>query len=261
MTLEFIASDGTPLLADVIGDGPPLLLVHGSLADRRCFDPVLPFLEGYRCVVYDRRGHGASGDASRYSIRREADDLLELAALLGSEVRVLAWSYGATVALLAMDREPTAFAAAVLYEPPASERNLFTNLAELLSMVTAGCLDDAVRAFVQQTFHLSDSALAAMRRHEAWTTALRLVPTLPREIAAINAVDPTTCRSSVPTRVLVTRHGGNPAFRRIAAVLVSEMSDSELAMVPGLPHFAMATAPQALAASARQWFGTGAAAN
>ena len=70
------SADGTSLAVWVDGDGPPLVLVHGSLSDHTTFDPLV---EELRCGVttfsMDRRGFGASGDAAGYAIEREFEDV------------------------------------------------------------------------------------------------------------------------------------------------------------------------------------------
>jgi len=50
---------GTPLAYWLCGNGPPLVLVHGTAADHSRWRPVLPALEE-RFTVYaiDRRGRG-----------------------------------------------------------------------------------------------------------------------------------------------------------------------------------------------------------
>jgi pimeloyl-ACP methyl ester carboxylesterase len=40
--------------------GEPLLLLHGYTDSSRAFSPMLPYLNGYRLLIPDQRGHGAS---------------------------------------------------------------------------------------------------------------------------------------------------------------------------------------------------------
>jgi pimeloyl-ACP methyl ester carboxylesterase len=60
--METITSkDGTRITYRRSGEGPPLVLVHGTAADHGRWRPVLPALEE-RFTVYavDRRGRGAA---------------------------------------------------------------------------------------------------------------------------------------------------------------------------------------------------------
>jgi pimeloyl-ACP methyl ester carboxylesterase len=56
-----IEVEGTLLAYDEIGAGPPLVLVHAAIADRRMWDPLLPLLaDAFRIIRYDARGFGES---------------------------------------------------------------------------------------------------------------------------------------------------------------------------------------------------------
>ena len=50
------------LAAEDAGEGPPVLLVHSAIVNRRSWDPVVPHLvaAGYRVIRYDMRGYGES---------------------------------------------------------------------------------------------------------------------------------------------------------------------------------------------------------
>ena len=75
--LTATSRDGTRIAFWRSGGGPPLLLVHGVIADHTTtWRYVLPSLE-QRFSVYamDRRGRGGSGDAERYALAREAEDV------------------------------------------------------------------------------------------------------------------------------------------------------------------------------------------
>jgi pimeloyl-ACP methyl ester carboxylesterase len=62
--------DNGPTIAyDVLGDGPPVLFVHGLTSRRTAWDPVADLLaEDFTCVRVDLRGHGESSTASDYSM-------------------------------------------------------------------------------------------------------------------------------------------------------------------------------------------------
>jgi pimeloyl-ACP methyl ester carboxylesterase len=55
-------SDPQLLAYDDVGDGAPLVLVHGLTFSRRTWDPLVACLQGrFRCIVVDLPGHGDSG--------------------------------------------------------------------------------------------------------------------------------------------------------------------------------------------------------
>ena len=62
MTTIWIDIAGGRLAAQDEGEGPPVLLVHSAIVNRRSWDPVVPHLvkAGYRVIRYDMRGFGES---------------------------------------------------------------------------------------------------------------------------------------------------------------------------------------------------------
>jgi hypothetical protein len=55
-----------------------------------------------------------------------------------------------------------------------------------------------------------------------------------------------------PVRYLVAEDGGNPAFHQIADLVRRTIPGADVATVPGLPHFAMATEPATFVARAME---------
>ena len=84
--------DGTSIAYWRSGAGPPLLLVHGAVADHSTtWRLVLPELEK-RFTVYamDRRGRGGSGDGPAYDLQREAEDVAAVVGAVGGPVSIVA---------------------------------------------------------------------------------------------------------------------------------------------------------------------------
>lgn len=85
-----------------------LMLIHGWGMNTRCWDPILPALlgEGYRVVLFDHRGCGASDrDFQDLSIDAIAGDAVDLVRELGLErIVVNGWSLGGAVAVAAASR-------------------------------------------------------------------------------------------------------------------------------------------------------------
>jgi pimeloyl-ACP methyl ester carboxylesterase len=99
-TARRVASrDGTEIAYWTTGEGPPLVLVHGAVADHNRWRPLLPFLEPHATVhAMDRRGRGASGDGPAYELAREFEDVAAVvdavAEASGSAVDLYAHSFG-----------------------------------------------------------------------------------------------------------------------------------------------------------------------
>jgi pimeloyl-ACP methyl ester carboxylesterase len=74
------------------GDGLVIAFSHGLFMDESMFDPQVAALrDRYRCIAWDERGHGQTGDATGpFSYWDSGDDLAALLGSLGVERAVLA---------------------------------------------------------------------------------------------------------------------------------------------------------------------------
>ncbi|HEX6587350.1 MAG TPA: alpha/beta hydrolase [Solirubrobacterales bacterium] len=74
-----VASDGTRLSGEEVGEGPPVVLLHGLTATRRyvLHGSLALARRGYRLISYDARGHGESSPAESggYGYEALAGDL------------------------------------------------------------------------------------------------------------------------------------------------------------------------------------------
>lgn len=72
------ARDGTKLFCRAWGEGRPVLFLSAWMLNSQAWQyQMLPFSEaGYRCIAFDRRGHGRSEDPGRnFSVDTLADDV------------------------------------------------------------------------------------------------------------------------------------------------------------------------------------------
>jgi pimeloyl-ACP methyl ester carboxylesterase len=76
------------LAGESIGDGPPIVLLHGITATRRYVVHGSKVLarRGYRQITYDARGHGQSDPAPRHGGYSHAELVADLEAMLDAEV-------------------------------------------------------------------------------------------------------------------------------------------------------------------------------
>ncbi|OGU03685.1 MAG: hypothetical protein A2W29_05215 [Gemmatimonadetes bacterium RBG_16_66_8] len=88
------------LAYEVVGQGDPVVLIHGFGLDRRAWDPQLPALTAqFRVIRYDLRGHGRTL-ASVAEPYTHQDDLAQLLFELGVErAAIVGHSLGGRVAL------------------------------------------------------------------------------------------------------------------------------------------------------------------
>lgn len=148
------STDGTAIAFDLMGDGAPLVLVEpaGHFRGFSAFDELRPRLaRRFTVCSYDRRGRGASGDASDYSPQREIQDLAAIAGTFGRPACIYGYSSGALLALCAA-AEGVAIEKLALLEPPLREAGAAPDplTEQLAELVAQGRRADAV-----EHFHLS----------------------------------------------------------------------------------------------------------
>lgn len=122
MTRTTLALADVALAADIFGDGPPLLLLHGALGDRRTLAPVAAQLaDRWRVVVPTQRyfGQGPRATGSKpFGTGTQAEDLIGMLDALGlAQAHVAAWSFSAHSALAAALAAPGRVRSLFLYEP------------------------------------------------------------------------------------------------------------------------------------------------
>ncbi|MEV6576819.1 alpha/beta hydrolase [Streptomyces sp. NPDC051582] len=161
--------NGLDLYYEIVGEGDPLVLVHGSWVDHETWRRVVPRLAGsFRVLVYDRRGHSRSerppGQGSR---RQDEDDLASLIEILGAPAHVVGNSFGASAALGLAARRPELLRSLTAHEPP------------LMGVVgeggEGGDGDRELRPVLQAMEAALDGVLTALRAGEDRAGAQRFV--------------------------------------------------------------------------------------
>lgn len=110
---RFVDVAGVRIHVAEIGEGPPLLLVHGWPQHWFCWRRLVPLLEGFRLVMPDMRGFGWSGVPSGgYSKQVLADDVLAVMDAVDVEqAGLVGHDWGGWIGFLACLREPDRFTA------------------------------------------------------------------------------------------------------------------------------------------------------
>jgi pimeloyl-ACP methyl ester carboxylesterase len=105
---KHITVHGIPLRVWQEGQGPDVLLIHGSPGSVEDWIPIMNVLRGEaRLTAYDRPGNGFSGVTGEYSLAHNADVALEVIAAMGlKDVTVAGHSYGGATALQLAIRAP-----------------------------------------------------------------------------------------------------------------------------------------------------------
>jgi pimeloyl-ACP methyl ester carboxylesterase len=115
ISVSFFRSDGLSLAYEVLGEGPPVILVHGFASNRNVNWERTSWYEaladaGYRVVALDCRGHGESDkprDVVAYQIDRHVRDVTTLMDHLGlAKAALMGYSMGARIVLKLLLTQP-----------------------------------------------------------------------------------------------------------------------------------------------------------
>ncbi|HKP65038.1 MAG TPA: alpha/beta fold hydrolase, partial [Casimicrobiaceae bacterium] len=87
------------LYVESLGDGPPLVLLHGFAMHGGLFEPLLPALTPrFRVHVVDLPGHGRSPSIDAFGIERLAATIDDATVPIEQPLTVLGWSLGGQAA-------------------------------------------------------------------------------------------------------------------------------------------------------------------
>jgi pimeloyl-ACP methyl ester carboxylesterase len=242
--------DGTIVGYETSGTGPPLVLVHGSAVDRRCWAPVLPTLaERFTVHAMDRRGRGRSArEGGPYAIEREGEDVAAVAEAAGRDVFLVGHSYGALCSLHAAT-VTGAIGRLVLYEPPITTpwREVASpgTLARLREIAAAKDHDRLLEAVFRDLIRLSQRQVDALRgARRFWAACLDNAPPLVRESESVPRIEDCArfAGIGVPVRLLVGE--ASPPYQRPTAdALARLVPGAEVVELPGQGHMAMSGDP------------------
>ena len=250
--------DGTEIAVWTSGHGPPLVLVHGAVADHTRWRPLLPHLEPHVTVhAMDRRGRGASGDAPGYAIEREFEDVAAVVDAVADASGSAADLYGHSFGGLCAFGGATLTAGIgrlVLYEgwPPADARarELPPGVSGRLDALLAeGNRDAVVEAMFREVVLMPEAEITALRAQPAWPARVAAAPTIVRELRAIPQVpfDPgQAARIAVPTLMLTGSDSDDP-FAADLATVAAALPDARIGVLDGQRHVADILAPELFA--------------
>lgn len=250
------SADGTRIAYQRSGDGPPLVLVHGTADDHSRWARLLPeFAETFTVYAVDRRGRGASGagDATTYAIEREFEDLVAVVEATGEPAHLLGHSYGALCALeasLLTDK----LRKLVLYEPPipippGSAGSLITSpetVAQMETQLAAGDLEGVLLTFAREIAKVPEDVIAFLRTLPEWQTGVDAAPTIVAEVRAVEhyVFDPVRFRSLTAPTLLLKGSESPPYLLAATEAVAAALPNCRLTTFSGQGHLAMDTAPE-----------------
>ncbi len=250
------SADRTSLAVWVEGEGPALVMVHGSLQDHTGSSALVDELRSdVATFSMDRRGFGESGDATGYAVEREFEDVAAVvdavAARTGGPVALWGHSYGAGCALGGAALTPNVHHL-VLYEPSLGLVYPPGSIEAIEHQVAAGEMEAALHRVLVEVIGMPEEEVAAMRSDAemAWAARLETVPTVPRECRAENdwAYRPGQFDNvTVPTLMLAGSES-DPVMEDATEQAAAAIADVHIRVLEGHGHFAHRSDPVLVAA-------------
>jgi hypothetical protein len=223
--------DGTAIAYTTLGTGPALIIVDGAFCyrDNGPASQLASILAKHFTVfTYDRRGRGASGNASSYAIAREVEDLRSLVREAGGSAVAVGISSGGALALHAI-ADGVSLSGLALYEPPFIEdngrpRSYQSQRRRLNELVSAGDRPGAVWFFMTDIYSAPRAFVAVMPivMRRAWTKNQSVAHTLEYDLALLDDWSIfQRLRSAVVVPMLVMGGDKSPATLKDAVATVA----------------------------------------
>lgn len=263
------SDDGTEIAGRVLGEGPPLVLVHGSMEDGEfMWSALLPFLrDRFTCYLMSTRSRGLSGASGDLSPERLVQDVAAFAKSIGGPVGLMGESAGGMLALGAAARTD-AVSAVAAYEPTVFEvfgednaKLLEKTLGVVGALAAEGRMADAARAFAEPL--VTEDEMGAVVAAGHFEEGARYVPVLLQELQQANEsqgqspTDPEVLARI--TEPVLLMHGSESALRSWFTEGVRYVSehvpDARSRQIPGAGHWAPVLHPEPIAAELVQFFG------
>jgi pimeloyl-ACP methyl ester carboxylesterase len=250
-----VSRDGTQIACWTSGQGPSLVLVHGTPADHTRWRPLLAYLEPHLTVhAMDRRGRGASGDTPDYDLAREYEDVAAVvdaaAEASGAPVDLYGHSHGGIVAFGAATLTSN-IRRLVLYEgwpvpnpevyalPPGLEDHMEALLA-------AGDRDAVVETLFRGLELMSDEDMNAFKAAPSWPGRVAAAHAITREVRAETGarLDPELAgRITVPV-LLVTGENSSDVSKAEIEAVAAALPDARIVVLDGQEHVADVLVPE-----------------
>ncbi len=236
--------DATPIAFDALGQGPPVILVHGAFSDRTTTAGLAEVLApDFTVIAYDRRGRGGSGDRPGSTVRNEIEDLEALIRHVGGAAMVFGHSSGAILALEAA-AALTGVEKVVAYEPPfvldgQRPRPADDLIDRVRALLAEGNRSDAAALFLTEGANAPASDVDALRATSEWSWYTDLAHTLPYDLALCGPGLrlPAVRFATIKAPTLLVSGGDSPAwFRATARATAESIPGGQYTTLDGRDH-------------------------
>lgn len=265
MQKEITLNDGNTLFFDESGSGEDLLFIHGYISDGNVWGRVrdewpgdehilIPTLEGF----YSEHNPLSEETLNSFSLSNHLNSLVELIeAKCTMKVRIVGWSYGASLALLLATKRPDLVKSVFAYEPGISS---FIEKKDVLKEIQTDRVDMASAAI--QALNMHDYKLAIEKVVDGACQKEGMFQTLSPETKKLFLENSETIPLMFNTKQAPNLQISNESIRHIPLditlsygefarpaykLVVQEASDlidnSELSVVPGAYHIVPVQSP------------------
>jgi pimeloyl-ACP methyl ester carboxylesterase len=251
--------DGVDLAVWVEGQGPPLVLVHGSIQDHTISAALVAELKtDFTTYAMDRRGFGASGDGPSYSLDREFADVAavvdEVAARTGEPVGLWGHSFGASCAMGAAALTGNV-RHLVLYEPSLGLPYPTGWIDKAEQLVADGDLEEAIVMVLRDLLEFTDEQIEERRVEPEWAGRVATAPTVAREARAEQEwtyAGSRMDRITAPT-LLLSGTASPPDIKHATDAARTAIPGARVRTMPGHAHIAHRTDPAMVAEIVREF--------
>jgi len=248
------APDRTRLVVDAIGQGRPLVIVHGSLGVAADWHAVAHALaDDFAVFVMNRRGHGPSSDGQNYSFGREVEDISAVMTAAGSDAALFGHSFGGALSLAYASATPPE--ALITYEPGIRlDEPIGGDAVPLVEeALEAGDLEGGLVMGMRAFAGFDEDVIATARQSPTWKQQVAMAATWPREMRGLDELDVSPERfARIHSPTLLLRGTESPQWlRETTARQARTIPDARLLDLPGQGHGANETAPLAVADAVR----------
>ena len=240
--MSVVRANGLEIAYERVGEGPPLVLVHGAAVDGRMWAPQLAGLaDQFTVIAWDEPGAGGSSDVpSTFSLTDYADCLAALIDALQLErAHIAGLSWGGTIVLELYRRRPELVATLLLVDTYAGWKGSLTGeevrarIAGVRRMLTTDdhsfdpTLPGLFAGAPPAEYASLLSTMSAVVRPESMRTAL--------EVMAEADLSDVLPRIEVPTLLLWGEQDARSPLS-VAREFEAAIPGAELVVIPGAGH-------------------------
>lgn len=241
------ARSANGLAYDLVGEGSPIVLLHGTNIDRRLWDDEISWLrEGARVLRYDLRGHGQSPvPEAPYSNHGDLIELLDELEIASASL--IGLSAGAQIALDVVLAAPDRVERLVLVSP---------SLAGYVTNVLPPFFSDLRTALQARDYEQANEVLLASPLMSVPEGQADRVRSMVEASVRMWTIPPSLLRAASPPAIRRLEEVQAPALilvgeedleaiREQAQLLAAQLPNARLVTVPGGGHLLNLTSPEA----------------